>query len=1115
MKVTEQLPLVSQPRIVKLHGSFDSTFPLIFAEEDYRTYPDEYAPFVNTVQQALMETVFLLIGFSGDDPNFLNWSGWVRDNLSDAAPKIYLAGWLDLSPHRRRMLEDRGVVSIDLARHPKATNWSDHLRHEYATEWILQALERGQPYDQRSWPSPPDSRNIVSVPPDLEPMPSAFTGVPKADLDRSYKDNDPFAESEPLDRVKGIVAIWAYNRNLYPGWLIFPTSKERSDFRRNTDDWEPPILNGISELSPVERIFALRELVWRREVLGEPIYTTFEDAAQPVLDDINCLDRTVSGVQETRDDWQDIQEAWSTVACSLITAARLDCKPELFEKRLASVRSFAVGDPAIAQRLHHETCLMHLFSMDFDALNNYLDSWDVANQDPLWVLRKAALLTEIGRTQESGPLIQGALNSIRRNRSSISDIASSSREGWALGSTVSWENRDEVFRTWEELAPQRSDAWSELEQVERAVRGTEKREDPPPFNNIVGTTIGETISNADHYRMIAAYRAVRLPEVAGLPPVNVATSHPLMRTSAASGVLATAAEELIYSNAELAIRLVLRICNSHSDKTLQRVLSRIHLATLSDEVATKLAELCFNVIRWYSQRLFDRTLPASGSTLVGRAEAAMEVLRRLVLRAEPKTVEAALDVALEMFQIHGVAGHPLMARPLFDLFQAVWHALPPDRRSQRALDLLGAPLPGLGGFPPEPECSDPALVVRKHDLQLVTATDRSKCRTVVDFLIGGLNGSGATRQWAISRLLVLVHAEAITDDENKLIAEALWRDSDPVETNTSGKHAVMDWVYLELPELQPAQAEESFRRKWLSPRLDNEDNDSGFCTNMLDQVGAALAAFQALNRTFLFTPEDEIHAAKCIERFVASFAQRSVTFNFVGIGQTIHHIGLIATHVTLPEKIADNLKHLVEIFLGQQRSADDQFLKPLIDARVAIGFALIPGLIRANPNVVDQLVAWLSSGLVLDVGSRVMGAKSAIQSWISASSNGAVEPVPDDLILEVGTIVTTGRGSKLGAALMCGVDVFDHGHENQRDQIAPSAIRGLNRLSDLLTYDSARDSETERVVHTLRLLCVQLAIAMAKRDHESHEIIASWLDIGRQDPYPETRNEVFDFDQNR
>ena len=92
----DDIPLATQPRIVKLHGSLPAHFPLIFTEEDYRTYPTKFAPFVNTVQQAMMETAFCLIGFSGDDPNFLEWSGWVRDNLGASAPKIYLAGMVGL-----------------------------------------------------------------------------------------------------------------------------------------------------------------------------------------------------------------------------------------------------------------------------------------------------------------------------------------------------------------------------------------------------------------------------------------------------------------------------------------------------------------------------------------------------------------------------------------------------------------------------------------------------------------------------------------------------------------------------------------------------------------------------------------------------------------------------------------------------------------------------------------------------------------------------------------------------------------------------------------------------------------------------------------------------------
>ena len=186
----EQLPIMSQPRIIKLHGSLPSHFPLIITEEDYRTYPRKFAPFVNTVQQAMMETVFLLVGFSGDDPNFLNWSGWVRDNLGESAPKIYLAGWLDLSRHRRRMLEDRGVVPVDLAGHPQAPGWPVNRRQQYATEWLLHALEPSQPYDQTTWPSPPKQEESW-IPEYLQPVRKVIAATPMKEPDKIQDNNVP------------------------------------------------------------------------------------------------------------------------------------------------------------------------------------------------------------------------------------------------------------------------------------------------------------------------------------------------------------------------------------------------------------------------------------------------------------------------------------------------------------------------------------------------------------------------------------------------------------------------------------------------------------------------------------------------------------------------------------------------------------------------------------------------------------------------------------------------------------------------------------------------------------------------------------------------------------
>ena len=266
----DEIPLASQPRIVKLHGSFPAQFPLIFTEEDYRTYPEKFAPFVNTVQQAMMETVFCLIGFSGDDPNFLHWSGWVRDNLG-ASAEIYLAGYLDLSPHRRRMLEDRNVVPIDLAGHPKAKQWPEHLRHNYATEWILYTLEYGRPMMSRTGlrHEAGNTHRYLRILRTLSPSSRLLPSSPNAS--RQYPN--------PILRIcrafaRKTIEVWSHNRRVYPGWLVVPFSTLQKHF----SDWmtenerEQRILQALPKLESVERLRVIRELVWRRETLLNPSY---------------------------------------------------------------------------------------------------------------------------------------------------------------------------------------------------------------------------------------------------------------------------------------------------------------------------------------------------------------------------------------------------------------------------------------------------------------------------------------------------------------------------------------------------------------------------------------------------------------------------------------------------------------------------------------------------------------------------------------------------------------------------------------------------------------------------------------------------------------------------
>lgn len=115
----EDLVYSKCPRIIKLHGSFPSIRPFIITEEDYRKYPQDFAVFVNTVRQALIENVMCMIGFSGDDPNFLNWIGWIRDCFgNEAASKIYMVGMFDVKEIDRKLYDSRNIILINMKECP-------------------------------------------------------------------------------------------------------------------------------------------------------------------------------------------------------------------------------------------------------------------------------------------------------------------------------------------------------------------------------------------------------------------------------------------------------------------------------------------------------------------------------------------------------------------------------------------------------------------------------------------------------------------------------------------------------------------------------------------------------------------------------------------------------------------------------------------------------------------------------------------------------------------------------------------------------------------------------------------------------------------------------------
>lgn len=132
IKEAKNLPGRISKRIIKLHGSLrtekdkteekygfdeDRNRNYIISKKDYDEYPEKHSGFTHLMRIALLQEAFCLIGFSANDPNFINWIDWVRDILkNDKDKKVFLISVEEepLTKDRELYLSNLGIVNIFL-----------------------------------------------------------------------------------------------------------------------------------------------------------------------------------------------------------------------------------------------------------------------------------------------------------------------------------------------------------------------------------------------------------------------------------------------------------------------------------------------------------------------------------------------------------------------------------------------------------------------------------------------------------------------------------------------------------------------------------------------------------------------------------------------------------------------------------------------------------------------------------------------------------------------------------------------------------------------------------------------------------------------------------------
>jgi len=433
----EDLAGKTQPRIVKLHGSFPSHRPFIITEEDYRTYPKEFAPFVNTVQQSLMENVLCLLGFSGDDPNFKQWLGWVRDNLGRWAPKVHLIGVFDYSPQRIVSLEKSGVIAVDLAPlFPSSKFPNQSVRHYSAMEWFLRSLYRPVPSVLSNWPDVVSSlySSIIAHSPERYPP---LVGADYSEPLQRFISQRSQPPSGPMQQAR----FWEALRKLYPGWVVLPKSNT-TQLLVGLSKTLPGLLDDIPGLNPPDRIVALHEVLWIQERLLIQLDSEHAEMVENALQNVNprpdLLHQMPGAISPSPEgnallDWNELDEKWFSLGLSLLRKFREDYEGARFEHWYSILSKATSEDPGRCSRLSIELALYHLSSLRERELRKALNEWAPTPEVPFNEVRRAAILAEIGDYQEAHSLVARALESLRYDDIDAGDnFEQLSQEGAAL-----------------------------------------------------------------------------------------------------------------------------------------------------------------------------------------------------------------------------------------------------------------------------------------------------------------------------------------------------------------------------------------------------------------------------------------------------------------------------------------------------------------------------------------------------------------------------------------------------------------------------------------------------------------------------------------------------------
>lgn len=1066
------LAWATSPRIVKLHGTIGITETFIGAQEDYRTYPTKFAPFVNFARQVFIENELCLLGFSGDDPNFLQWSGWVRDHLAGHARKIYLVGALNLTAARRKHLESMNVAPIDLWNAVKHSDDHDH-RHRLAIELFLQALN----VEGNSKPKPhewnPGNLHRQQVSPD--------------DHMRQFKEPEYAASllSAQLEALR-------VSRESYPGWLVCPPSV-RWKIRHQLNDPLPTAKN-LAALSSEDRAKLLYEIAWRYNIMWEYIPPWLADVMARVANpDEPCalsnrqqLEICVVLLKNSR---------WLTTD----SAEERQVVTQHIDALVGILELHAQYLPDAAAELVYHKALTARDALDYAGMD--AAARGIVGEDPVWQLRQAALLTELGKSDEANQLVAKAYGDLRelhrRDQNSIPILSRLMWAHWLLESMHQGAHdrpleklpvfAESMYREW------KCDPWTWIENIRsKAIERQEKylKDRNPIEPSFEQGTYRDNSKNVSFSNETSDFLMLDgLTTNVGVP----------LRSGGAFrhvNLLAGTAEKLVLSGGIgielLDYTLAIRTASSENSLSIKDVFTRIGVASISKEVADTLVERVLKAIDyWCTQRHKGTDEQQGGAVAMLRVQ--MEVLARLVVRVSP-------EKAKEIFRLAILLGKQRDFHHywLFDVIDGlITHSLDSIPKVDHG-DLL----PEILDFPLQREVMDsdfPRWPNPVIDHLNARATYLGLERRI-DELIGivaanrGLSGSAA-----LERLLPLARNGFLTENEQKKLAFALWGDPPdyqalPPLTNlfphamlflpASDLNQVKRLVYHELYEhgddiLAGTQAD---LRVYPSPEINRA---------VTIYAGMANAAINDATRLF---PTSE-HALVLFDRLVMYRpAINGADFIRDARRQVVESVGKALSYAITPA-LSNDAKtverfRLLQAFIVE---ADGAF-----SAMMALTY-----FTHINEEVAAAVEQVIRKALQHHDAREVSYAALALNRWIELTGELSMPPSLDRLIERAIVIIESGRTIGLAQLIWVAGQLIEKRRLSQ-DQ-AETLVEAIPNLFAAMDYANIEAKSREAIsASTIREACVKVAEMLA-RSYPDDRALQDMLSAARTDALPEIR----------